>query len=120
MHSGDLAVLRQQTSYRRGDIVAFRVPRGEVGAGQVVIHRVVGGNTDRYRLLGDNKQYEDPWQPAQGDVLGRRVLLVPRAGQAVQALANPLALGVIAGFLAAVAVAMPSPRRRVTSDACEM
>lgn len=120
MHSGDLAVLRRQPSYQRGDIVAFRVPRGEVGAGQVVIHRVVGGNADGYRLLGDNKAHEDPWQPAQGDVLGRRVLLVPRAGQAVQTIANPLGLGVMAGLLAAIVVAMPSSRKRGTSDAGEV
>ena len=115
MHTGDLAVLRRQPSYRRGDVVAFRVPDGEVGAGHVVIHRVVGGDERGYVLRGDNKRVADPWRPAQRDVLGRRVLLVPRAGQVLQAMANPLTLGFMAGLAAALFVL--SPGRRLEGSA---
>lgn len=52
--------MRKQSTYRPGDIAAFRVPKGEVGAGQVVIHRVEGGDQRGYVMLGDNKDAEDP------------------------------------------------------------
>jgi signal peptidase len=115
MHSGDIAVLWRQPSYRPGDIVAFRVPEGEVGAGHVVIHRVIAGDGRGYVLRGDNKRHPDPWRPGRGDILGRRVLLVPRAGQAVLAVANPLTLGFMAGLAAALFVGMP--RRRLQRSA---
>ena len=111
MHTGDLAVMRAQPAYHRGDVVAFRVPQGEVGAGPVVIHRVVAGDGRGYVMQGDNKAHPDPWRPTAHDVVGRRVLLVPRAGQGVRALANPIALGLIAGLAAALAVLMPGARR---------
>ena len=72
MHTGDLAVLRQQRAYRPGDIVAFRVPDGEVGEGHVVIHRIHAGDERGYVLRGDNKRHPDPWRPARDDILGRR------------------------------------------------
>ena len=110
MHTGDLAVVRRQRAYRPGDVVAFRVADGEVGAGHVVIHRIHAGDERGYVLQGDNKRHPDPWRPARDDILGRRVLLVPRAGQALQTVANPITLGLMAGLAAALFVLAPRPR----------
>ena len=115
MHTGDLAVVRRRPAYRPGDVVAFRVPDGQVGAGHVVIHRVVGGDERGYVLQGDNKRSPDPWRPARGDVLGRRVLVVPRAGQSLQAVANPVTLGLMAGLVAALVALTPRRRPAVAS-----
>src|SRR4051794_27546285 len=63
-HMGDLAIVRRQSSYRVGDAVAYRIPRGEFAAGAMVIHRLVGGNgTTGYVTKGDNKTLLDEWHP---------------------------------------------------------
>ena len=55
LYEGDLAVVRQQSSYEEGDIVAFRVPEGEDGEGAIIIHRIVGGDAENgFILQGDN------------------------------------------------------------------
>ena len=48
-HSGDLVVLRAASAYSASDVVGYRVPDGEIGAGHVVLHRIVAGDGGRRR-----------------------------------------------------------------------
>jgi signal peptidase I len=97
---GDLAVVRKQPSYRRGDIIAYRVPAGRLAAGQKVIHRIVGGSTTTgYLLQGDNKQTPDEWRPKPSDVIGKEWFAIPRAGKLLWLLRSPLLLASLAAGL---------------------
>ena len=70
-HTGDVVFAFEQHSYRRGEIVVYRVPAGEPAAGDRVIHRIVGGSADKgFVMKGDNKTGVDPWRPKAGDVVG--------------------------------------------------
>src|ERR1700745_569218 len=44
LHTGHLVLLEHQSGYHIGEVIAYRVPKGQVGAGFVVIHRIIGGN----------------------------------------------------------------------------
>lgn len=100
LHTGDLVLLLKRDGYRRGDVVAFRVPAGEPGAGGIVIHRIVGGSeTSGYVTKGDNRHGADPWRPRRGDVMGSRALHVPRVGLILAAIASPLGLALAGGVL---------------------
>ena len=79
-HTGDLAVLRSQDSYRKGDIVAYRIPARSAGAGHLVIHRIIGRSHGGYLMQGDNRTTPDTWYPKAPDVLGKFRLLVPLPG----------------------------------------
>ena len=79
-HTGDLAVLRAQASYRTGDIVAYRIPARSAGAGHLVIHRIIGRSHGGYLMQGDNRKTPDSWYPKTTDVLGKFRLLVPLPG----------------------------------------
>jgi len=103
-HLGDLAVVRRQSSYRIGDPVAYRIPKGEFGAGAMVIHRLIGGNgTAGYVTKGDNKDRPDEWHPKTADIVGRVRYDVPGFGSALAAFSKPMYLG---GLVAALTIAM--------------
>lgn len=100
-HTGDLVLVERQSSYHVGEVVAYRVPKGQVGAGYVVIHRIIGGNgRTGWRMKGDNRTAPDLWYPTDSDVLGAKLLRIPHAWFVLRLLHMPLVLGLVAGFAA--------------------
>ena len=103
-HDGDLVIIRRSSSYRVGDIVAYRIPAGDVGGGLTVIHRIVGGSaSSAYTTQGDNNPEPDPWDPTIGQIEGSTWLVLPRAGAIMLFLRAPIPL---ASLAAAMAVGM--------------
>lgn len=101
LRSGDLVILHEQRTYEAGDIVAYRIPRGEPGAGNRIIHRITGGSGDEgYVTKGDNRQSEDQWRPTDDDVLGKLWLRGPGMGTALPRLRAPLIVASVAALLA--------------------
>jgi signal peptidase len=107
LHGGDLVVTVRRTSYRNGDVVAFRVSAGEPGAGKLVIHRIVGGDgTSGYVMRGDNREGADPWHPRHGDVVGEAALLVPRLGLLPALLHTPLGMATLAALVTIMSIGL--------------
>lgn len=101
--TGDLLLLRPGPSYAVGDVVAYRVPAGELGEGRLVVHRLVGGDAIAgFVPQGDNNPAPDPWAPRASDIAGSPWLVVPFAGRLIAWLQQP----VVAGALAASLVVM--------------
>ncbi len=98
LHTGDLVLVEHQSSYHVGEIVAYRVPKRQVGAGHVVIHRIVGGNGKTgWTMQGDNRTAADLWYPTNGDVIGAKELRIPDAWFVLRFLHAPLFLALLAG-----------------------
>lgn len=103
LSAGDLVVTVRHRSYDTGDVVAYRIPRGEPGAGVLVIHRIVGGSAHSgYITQGDNRDGRDPWRPRPRDVVGAEGLSVPQVGLALAYLRTPLGLAALAGIVTAL------------------
>lgn len=103
-HDGDLVIIRRSSSYHVGDIVAYRIPAGDVGGGLTVIHRIVGRSGDTaFRTKGDNNPEPDPWDPTVGQIEGSTWLVLPRVGSIMVFLRAPIPL---ASLAAAIAVGM--------------
>lgn len=116
MHTGDLAVMRTESAYDVGDIVAYRIPDGVPGEGFLVIHRIIGGDgTEGYVLQGDNRGQPDVWRPTDADVVGARVALVPRLGRLIGRLSSPFG---VSAFLAALVMVLVVTYRPVEPDDC--
>jgi signal peptidase I len=118
LSNGDLAIVRERPTYHVGDVVAYRVPSGEAGAGSLVIHRIVGGSASRgYRLQGDNRSGTDIWTPKQADVAGSLWWSVPHGGVVFHLLRAPVALAAFSALIVFVLVARPGRwKRRWRSD----
>jgi signal peptidase I len=100
LRTGDVVVVRRQSAYRVGDIVAYRIPKGQPAAGGRVIHRIVGGSgTTGYVLRGDNRKSNDLWRPRNADVLGKVVVRLPHAARFARILRSPLVLASLAAGL---------------------
>lgn len=101
LHTGDLVLVEHRSSYHVGEVVAYRVPQGEVGAGYVVIHRIIGGNgRTGWRMKGDNRTAPDLWYPTDHDVIGSKLLRIPHAWFVLRLLHMPLLLSLMAAFAA--------------------
>lgn len=109
-HMGDLAIVRKQPSYNVGDAVAYRIPKGEFGAGAMVIHRLIGGDgVHGYTTKGDNRTMADEWHPRTADIVGRVRYDIPSFGDTLAELTRPVNVGgLVAGLTVLV---MLWPRR---------
>ncbi len=100
--TGDLVIVRRAASYAVGDIVAYRVPAGDIGEGQVVIHRIIGGDTaSGFLIQGDNNENVDPWLPRQDDMVGTAWVAMPGLGRVIAWLHDPI---VLAGIMTAIVI----------------
>ncbi len=111
LHSGDLVLVRQRDSYQAGDVIAYRIPRGEPGEGIIVVHRIVGGSAEEgFVTRGDNRTGADLWRPRPQDIAGALWLHLPRVGWLLGLLRTPLVLATAAAAVAVLLV-LTSPSR---------
>ena len=116
LKTGDFVLAEAQPTYRVGDLVVYRVPKGQIGAGDDLIHRIVAGNpTTGFTLKGDNNPAPDPWIVPRSDVLGKEALAVPGLGNSLLVIRSPLFAGLAAALIAMWLVISPPgwmrPRR---------
>ena len=63
-----------------GDVVLYRVPEGDAGEGNPVIHRVIEGDSSGWITQGDNSSRPDRWTPTNREVLGVAQVTIPLGG----------------------------------------
>jgi signal peptidase I len=113
LETGDLVITQRKDTYARGDVIAYRIPRGEPGAGAYVIHRVTGGSPhDGFRTQGDNREEQDIWRPRRRDIEGRLWFRLPKAGSLIAQLSAPIPLATAAGLLTFLMVGAGGGRLR--------
>lgn len=112
-HTGDLVLVRKVPSYSPGDIVAYRVPQKEIGAGVILIHRLIGGSpTEGFDIQGDNNPEPDPWHPKYSDIVGKAWIIVPRGGFLLLFLHSPLPLASLAAGIAVAYFLVPEEPKK--------
>jgi signal peptidase len=97
-HAGDVVLVEHQSSYRVGDVIAYRIPKSDPMAGLQVIHRIIGGDaTHGFVVKGDNRTAPDVWRPKPQDIVGAKALRLPYGVVLLQLLRSPLLLALLAG-----------------------
>ncbi len=109
-HTGDLALVRSQSSYHVGEIVAYQNHMLHT----IVLHRIVGREGSRYIFKGDNNNFLDPERPVASQLVGSLWLHLPGVGATLQSFRSPLLIGLLVavGFLLLSGVAFTGSRRR--------
>ena len=101
IHQGSLVVATRRADYQVGDVIAYRVPEGNPGAGQNVIHRIIGGTaTDGFIVRGDNTSGPDIWRPRAADIVGAAWLTLADAAQPLLLVRSPILIASVAAALA--------------------
>jgi signal peptidase I len=99
LNSGDLVMLQRSTDYGAGDVVGYRVPQGDVGAGHIVLHRIVARSANGYVLKGDNNPVDDPWLAAEADLIGAASFAIPGVGGLIAGALRPVNAAALATAL---------------------
>jgi signal peptidase I len=117
-HTGDLVLVEKQHSYHAGQLIAYRVPKGDPMAGAQVIHRIIGGDAKHgFIVRGDNRTAPDVWRPKPQDIVGAKALRLPNAIVVLQYLRAPLFLALLAAALVFVHVLGGTGGSRPEEDA---
>jgi signal peptidase len=104
-HTGDLVLVERQSSYHVGQLISYRVPKGDPMAGAEVIHRIIGGDAQHgFIVKGDNRTAPDVWHPKPRDIVGAKALRIPNAVLVLQFLRSPFFLALLAACFVFVQV----------------
>jgi signal peptidase I len=96
LHAGDLVLVRSTDAYRVGDVVAYRNPDID----EVVLHRIVAVDGDRFVMQGDNNSWLDSYQPARADIIGTMAGHVPAIGRPLGAVRTPWGMSAVVSVAA--------------------
>ena len=111
-HTGDLALVRSQSHYEIGQIVAYHSDAFHT----IVLHRIVGRTGNRYIFKGDNNDFRDFEHPASSQLIGSLWLHIPGAGARLHSFRSPLLIAILVGvgtlLFAGAAFARRTRRRR--------
>lgn len=107
LREGDLVIVKEQEMYGVGDAVAYRSHE----LGRTVLHRIIGGEGDRFVFKGDNNDFIDPEKPAREDLMGGIWFHIPKVGLAVRFLQTPVAW-MVGGFLVVASLGLFGAKRR--------
>ena len=117
LHTGDLLLMRRTDEYQIGDIASYRIPEGQLGAGDAIVHRIKSGDgASGYRTPGDDVDRADPWSPTQSDMIGKLFLRIPGAGLLLMFLRSPLGIAAIAGLATGYLVLKRSDKESPRSE----
>jgi signal peptidase len=95
--TGDLLMAWPHADYNTGEIIVYKIPKGEPASGLRVVHRVIEKKAGHFTTQGDNRTTPDFWRPTVHDVVGHPFFRVRAGGLALKWLLSPFALAVVCG-----------------------
>ncbi len=100
LHRGDLAVVRERSAYRAGDVVLY--DSRELGS--KVLHRIVRVENGRFVLKGDNNSFLDSEQVTEDQIVGSLWTAAPGVGRVTEWLREPLHSALLVGLVTLIAL----------------
>ena len=107
-HTGDLAMVRPEATYKVGDVVAYHSDLLHT----VVLHRIVARRGSLYIFKGDNNDFIDPAPVPRADLIGKLWLHVPHGGVALAMVHSPIGAASLCAFVGLFLVVGTTETRR--------
>lgn len=108
-HANDLVLLRQEPTYHVGEVAGYQ--NGQLH--EIVMHRIIAMDGDRYVFKGDNNDFTDTYHPLKSQIVGAEWLHLSGWGRWLNDIRIPF---VAAALLAALWLLSfrksPASRRR--------
>jgi signal peptidase I len=98
LHDNDLVIVREASSYSKGDVVAYE----SESLGRTILHRVIRVDAGRYVFKGDNNNFIDQDRPREADILGKQWYVIPGGGEVIDWIGNPIAATALAFVVALI------------------
>lgn len=108
LHTDDLVIVREAPTYQKGDVAAYRTETVD----KVFLHRIVGTEGGRFLFKGDNNDFIDSEHPGPDQILGKKWLVIPQGGKAIEWLAQPMNAALVTGAVVLVLLAGAGGTRR--------
>ena len=103
--TGDIVAVRPTDRYEVGDVVVYAVPEGEVGAGKLIIHRIIDIDAEGlFVFQGDNRDEPDPIRLNADGIVGIERLHVPHVNLVTRVLLRWWVIGGIVGIFTLLAL----------------
>ena len=102
--SGDLLMVWPHADYNVGEIVVYKVPKGEPASGLRVVHRIIEKKDGHFTSQGDNRTTPDFWRPTVGRRRRSPVLPDPGRRAGLKWLLSPIALALVCGVCVYLAI----------------
>ena len=101
LEPGEVVLVREGGDYAVGDIVGYRDPTlGDA----LVVHRIARAEESRFVTRGDANGFEDRYEPAPSEIVGRLWTTVPGLGGGVAWLFEGSSLAIVVGGMAGIAM----------------
>lgn len=103
-----LVITRRESEYHVGEVVAYHNRQ----LGEVVMHRIVAMDGNRYVFKGDNNSFKDQYHATRADLIGEEWIYWPGGGRYLNMLRNPATFAIAIVVVTLLAFLMPSRSRR--------
>lgn len=107
-HRDGLVVTRSEPTYHVGEVVAYHNQQLR----EVVMHRIVARDGDRYVFQGDNNDFRDSYHPTKSELVGKEWIYWPGAGTYLKFLRSPLTFAIVIAVVALISFRPESESRR--------
>ena len=88
----DMIIIHEEDTYTPGDIITFK------SGSSLVTHRIIDETEDGFITKGDANNSEDLHPVPFDNVVGKVILIIPKAGAVIQFLQTPLGMTILLGI----------------------
>jgi signal peptidase I len=107
-HADDLVLLRHESTYHVGEVAGYH----NAQLHEVVMHRIIARDGNRFVFRGDNNDFTDTYEPLKSQIVGAEWLHLPGWGRWLNYIRTPFVTAALLALLWVFSFRSKPARRR--------